>query len=53
MTFSGDLNVVRIIMVIDIIGNIEDMDTSAVTMLVEIYSIVSTCIREPKLVFVH
>ena len=43
VTFSGeDLNVVPIIMVIDIIGNIENMDTSATTMLVERYSIVST-----------
>ena len=40
-------------MVIDIIGNIENMDTSATTMLVEKYSIVSASNREPKLVFVH
>ena len=54
MTFSGeDLNVVPIIMVIDIIGNIENMNTSAASMLVERYSIVSTSIRKPKLVFVH
>ena len=52
--FSGEsLNVVPITMVIDIIDNIENMDTSATTMLVEKYSIVSTCSRESKLVFVH